>query len=66
LETIKGEDNPTLCSEECAKTFMIGESERDQLLIAVNQVGDRALSEGNIAGEQMLMDLADAAVIGRA
>jgi hypothetical protein len=53
-----------LRGKERAKAFLIGQAERDQLLIAVDEVGDRALSEGNPSGEQVLMDLTDAAVLG--
>src|SRR5438270_5170410 len=46
------------------KAFGIGQGQGEQLIIAVQQVGDAPLADGHSSASQLAMDLGDAAVLG--
>ena len=63
LEAIERQDHLALRAEERPEPLVIGQAERDQFLIAVDEVGDSALRQGNAAGEQALVDFGHAAML---
>ncbi len=49
--------------EQGAQPLLIGQAECDQFLIALDEVGDGALGQGDATGEQVLVDFQHAAML---
>ncbi len=64
LEPIQRQDDLLLLRQPLLEAGLIAEREGDQLLIAVEQVGDAALSDGDATSQQVLVDLWHGAVVG--
>ncbi len=63
LEAIEGQDDLPLRCESFLEAGMIGQTEGDQLFVALDKVGDSALRQGNAARKQVLVDLANTAML---
>ena len=64
LETVECQDHLALCGEECPEPLVVGETEGDEFLVALDKVGDRAFRERNATGEQVLVDFGHTAMLG--
>ena len=64
LEAVDGQDHPAGGRGHPPEPLGVGEREGEQLVVAVQQVGDGAEAEGHAAADQLGMDLGDAAVLG--
>ena len=64
LQAVDGQDHPAGGRRHPAEPLGVGERQGEQLVVAVEQVGDGAEAEGHAAAGQLGMDLGDAAVLG--
>ena len=66
LQPIDGQDDATLVAQQRSQPLGVGRGQRPELVVAVQEVGDRALSDDQTAAGQFPVDLGDAAVLGMA
>ena len=64
LEAVDGQDHPAGGRRDPPQPPGVGEREGQQLVVAVQEVGDGAEADGHAAADQLGMDLRDAAVLG--
>jgi hypothetical protein len=48
LETIQSQNDMTLLRQELLETSLVGQTQSEQLFVALKQVGDGALGDGNM------------------
>jgi hypothetical protein len=63
LQAVKGQDDPALPGEEPLQARGVGQRGREQLVGAVEQVGDGALRDRHTAAAQRRVDLGHGAVL---
>ncbi len=66
LQAIERQDDLLLVAQALAQAPLVAQPERDEFLIALDQMRHRALGDREPAGQQLLMDLGHAAVLGEA
>ena len=66
LQSIDGQDGAMLVAQQRFEALGVGRGQGPELVVAVQEVGDRALSDDQTAAGQFPMDLGDAAVLGMA
>jgi len=66
LEAVKCQDDPALCRQKCAEAFLISEMERDEFLVALDELLNGPLGESNTTSEELLVDLTNTSVLGEA
>ena len=66
LHPIDGQDDATLVAQQRSQPLGVGRGQGPELVVAVQEVGDRALSDDQTAAGQLAMDLGDATVLGMA
>jgi hypothetical protein len=66
LQAVDGQDHPTLGAEQRPEPPRIGRGEGPQLIVTVQEVGDRALRHHDPPTGELAVDLGDAAVLGMA
>ncbi len=64
LQSIDGQDDATLLAQQGSQPLGVGCGQRPEFVVAVQEVGDRALRNDQAAAGQPLVDLGDAAVLG--
>ena len=64
LQAVDGQDHPAGGRRHPPQPLGVGEREGQQLVVAVQQVGDGAEAERHAAAGQVGVDLGDAAVLG--
>src|SRR3954452_16334648 len=64
LQSVDRQDDATLLAQQGAEPLGVSGGQRPELVVAVQEVGDRALSNDQTAAAQVLVDLGDAAVLG--
>jgi hypothetical protein len=64
LQPIDGRDDATLLAQQGPQPLGVGRGQRPEFVVAVQEVGDRALRDDQAAAGQLLVDLGDAAVLG--
>ena len=63
LETIQSKDDMALLLEDVLETSLVSEAQSEQLLIALQKIGDGTLGDGNSALLQDAMDFGDGAML---
>jgi len=66
LQAIKGQDDPALPLQHAPQSARVGQAGGEQLVVAVEQVGDAALGDRHPALVQGGVDLRHAAVLAMA
>lgn len=66
LEAIQSQNDVTLLREDVLEASLVGEAQREQLVVALEQRGDGALSDGNLALKERAMDFRDGAMLALA
>ncbi len=64
LHAVDGEHDPALFAEQSAKAAAVALGKGEQLVMAIQQVGDAALGQGDVTSREIPVDLGDAAVEG--
>ena len=64
LQSVDGQDDTALIAQQWLQALGVGTGQRPEFVIAVQEVGDRALSDDQPAAGQLAVDLGDAAVLG--
>ena len=64
LQSVDGQDDATLVAQERSQPLGVGRGQRPELVVAIPQVGDRALRNDQATAGQLVVDLRDAAVLG--
>jgi len=63
LHPVKGQDHATLLGQQASQPRAVPQPHRQQLVVAVQQVGDRPLADGQASARQFQVDLGHAAVL---
>jgi len=66
LQAIDGQDDATLLAQQRSQALGVSTGRRPEFVVAVQEVGDRALGDGQPAAGQLAVDLGEAAVLGMA
>ena len=64
LQSVDGQDDAALVAQQGLQPLGVGGRQGPELVVAVQEVGDGALSDDQAAAGQFPMDLGDAAVLG--
>jgi hypothetical protein len=64
LQAVDGEDHAAFARRDAPEALGIGERQGEELVVAVEQVGDAARADVDAAVDQVAVDLGDAAVLG--
>jgi hypothetical protein len=64
LQAVEGQDHAALMSQQRSQPLGVGGGQRPQLIVAIQQVGDRAWCDDQATASQLVVDLRDAAVLG--
>ncbi len=63
LQTIKRQDDVTLLREAVFQAGLVSQTQRKQLFVALQQIGDGARSDGDVQVLERLVDFGDAAML---
>src|SRR5205823_9269216 len=63
LQTVEGEDDPLLLAQHPPQSPIIGEGDRQQFVVAVQEVQHGPLGDHQTASDQVAADLGDRAVL---
>jgi len=64
LQAVDGQDHPLLSLQESAQTLGGGGSQGAEFVVAVEQVGDGTLGNGDATAAELLMDFGDTPMFG--
>jgi hypothetical protein len=63
LQTVDGQDDVALLREAVREPGLVSEAQREQLFVALQQIGDGAWSDGDMQVVECLVDLGDAPML---
>ena len=66
LQSVDGQDDAALLAQQRPQPLGVGGGQGPEFVVAVQEVGDRALGDDQAAAGQLAVDLGDAAVLGMA
>src|SRR5262249_32296692 len=64
LQAVDGQDHAALLAQEGMQSLAVDRGQGAQLIVAFQEVADRAEGDSNAAARQFLVDLGDAAMLG--